>query len=70
MSEVSHESLEACAASGRAGLWAGPWRLFDGQKIHQWKINDVSFDEAFRNALRGSALILSGNGEPYSRPSP
>lgn len=44
--------------------WLAEWGLFDGQKIHHWKIDGVSFDEAFRNALRGSALILSGNGEP------
>lgn len=47
-----------------ASGWLAEWGLFDGQKIHRWKINGVSFDEAFRNALRGSALILSGNGEP------
>jgi hypothetical protein len=48
---------------GAAG-WVAEWRLFDGQRLHQWTIKDVSFDEAFRNALRGAALILSGNGEP------
>jgi hypothetical protein len=44
--------------------WAAEWRLFDGREIHAWKIKDVSFDDAFRNALQGSALILSGNGKP------
>jgi hypothetical protein len=47
-----------------ASGWIAEWGLFDGQKIHQWKIKDVSFDDAFRSALRGSALIMSGNGEP------
>lgn len=47
-----------------ASGWMAQWRLFDGQKIHEWTVKDVSFDDAFRNALRGSALILSGNGEP------
>jgi uncharacterized protein len=44
--------------------WVAEWKLFDGKDIHAWKIKDVSFDDAFRNALWGSALILSGNGEP------
>lgn len=44
--------------------WAAEWRLYDGKVIHAWKIKDVNFDDAFRNALRGSALVLSGNGEP------
>jgi hypothetical protein len=44
--------------------WAAEWRLFDGKAVHDWKIKDVSFDDAFRSALRGSAQILSGNGEP------
>ena len=44
--------------------WEAEWRLFDGRANHDWKIKDVNFDDAFRNALRGSAQILSGNGEP------
>jgi hypothetical protein len=44
--------------------WAAEWKLFDGKEIHRWQIKGVNFDDAFRNALRGSALILSGNGEP------
>jgi len=44
--------------------WAAEWRLHDAKKDHEWKITDVNFDDAFRNALRGSAQILSGNGEP------
>lgn len=44
--------------------WAAEWRLQDGKAAHDWTIKDVSFDDAFRSALRGSAQILSGNGEP------
>jgi hypothetical protein len=44
--------------------WAAQWRLYDGKTAHDWAIKDVNFDEAFRNALWGSAQILSGNGEP------
>src|SRR5262245_46930297 len=48
--------------------WAAEWKLFDGSQIHAWKIQDVSFDDAFRDALWGAALVLSGNGEPASLP--
>lgn len=48
---------------GRLG-WAARWRLFDDRGVQIWEIKDVNFDDAFRNALRGSALILSGNGDP------
>jgi hypothetical protein len=44
--------------------WAAEWKLFDGKEMHRWTIKGVNFDDAFRNALRGSALILSGSGEP------
>lgn len=44
--------------------WTAEWRLFDGKETKGWKIKDVNFDDAFRNALRGSAQILSGNGVP------
>jgi uncharacterized protein len=44
--------------------WAAEWQLYDGKAIHAWKIKDVNFDDAFRNALRGAALILSGSGVP------
>lgn len=44
--------------------WAAEWHLFDGEAVHDWKIKDVNFDDAFRSALRGSALILSGSGRP------
>jgi hypothetical protein len=29
-------------------------------------VRGVSFDDAFRNALRGAAQVLSGNGQPDS----
>lgn len=45
-------------------VWAAEWQLFDGKAVHAWQIKDVNFDDAFRDALRGSALILSGNGTP------
>lgn len=46
--------------------WIAEWSLdFDG-KPYRWRISGVSFDDAFRNALRGAAQVLSGNGEPAS----
>ncbi len=43
--------------------WIADWRLNDG-KNHRWGIRRVTFDEAFRNAVRGISQVLSGNGEP------
>ena len=44
--------------------WVAQWKLFDDKAVHAWTVKDVNFDDAFRNALRGSALVLSGTGEP------
>jgi hypothetical protein len=29
-----------------------------------WSVSGANYDEAFRNAVRGAARALSGNGEP------
>jgi hypothetical protein len=45
--------------------WVATWRLADkGGRAYRWQVHGVSFDEAFRVAIRGSAQILSGNGAP------
>jgi hypothetical protein len=45
--------------------WIGHWTLTDDQgRGHRWEVRGVNFDQAFRNAVRGAAQILSGNGEP------
>ncbi len=44
--------------------WAADWQLYENAKWHHWQIRNVNFDEAFRNAMSGTAQILSGNGEP------
>ena len=44
--------------------WIATWRLRSGGEVHEWRVSGVSFDEAFRNALRGAAQVLSGNGRP------
>ncbi|RRI00971.1 DUF2066 domain-containing protein [Mesorhizobium tamadayense] len=44
--------------------WIADWRLADRGKTYQWQVRGVSFDEAFRVAVKGAAQILSGNGQP------
>jgi len=44
--------------------WIADWRLADHGKTYRWQVRGVSFDEAFRVAIRGSAQILSGHGQP------
>ena len=44
--------------------WIADWRLAMGGKTYSWQVRGVSFDEAFRVAIRGAAQILSGNGQP------
>jgi uncharacterized protein len=44
--------------------WIADWRLATGGKSYSWQVRGVSFDEAFRVAMRGAAQILSGNGQP------
>lgn len=44
--------------------WVATWRLAESGREHVWTVRGVSFDEAFRVAVRGAAQILSGNGAP------
>ncbi|MER8466626.1 DUF2066 domain-containing protein [Mesorhizobium sp. M1396] len=44
--------------------WIADWRLAMAGKTYQWQVRGVSFDEAFRVAVKGAAQILSGNGQP------
>ncbi|RUU33604.1 DUF2066 domain-containing protein [Mesorhizobium sp. M6A.T.Ce.TU.002.03.1.1] len=44
--------------------WIADWRLATGGKTYSWQMRGVSFDEAFRVAMRGAAQVLSGNGQP------
>jgi hypothetical protein len=44
--------------------WIADWRLSANGVTHHWGIKGVNFDEAFRNAIRGTAQLLSGNGQP------
>lgn len=44
--------------------WIADWRVAMAGKTYHWQVRGVSFDEAFRVAIRGAAQILSGNGQP------
>jgi hypothetical protein len=42
--------------------WIANWRLAVNGRGHRWSVSGVNYDEAFRNAVRGAARVLSGNG--------
>jgi uncharacterized protein len=44
--------------------WIASWRLDADGESFQWQISGVGFDDAFRNAMAGTAQILSGHGQP------
>jgi hypothetical protein len=44
--------------------WIADWRLAMAGKTWRWQVRGVSFDDAFRVAMRGAAQVLSGNGQP------
>ena len=44
--------------------WIADWHMNSNGAKHHWHIEGVNFDAAFRNALAGTAQILSGNGAP------
>jgi hypothetical protein len=52
------------AWSDAARGWIAMWRLDTHGKRYRWQISGVSFDDAFRDAMRNAARILSGNGAP------
>ncbi len=44
--------------------WIADWTIASEGKTYRWEVRGVSFDDAFRNAIRGVAQVLSGNGQP------
>lgn len=44
--------------------WVCDWTLASGDETYRWQDKGVGFDDAFRNAMRGAAQILSGHGQP------
>ncbi len=46
--------------------WAAAWTLAWAGQQRAWTVHGVGFDEAYRNALAGTAAALSGHGPPKS----
>jgi hypothetical protein len=44
--------------------WVAEWQLTSEGRTYGWQLRGVSFDDAFRSAMRGAAQILSGHGPP------
>jgi len=44
--------------------WVATWNLEASGRRYRWSVRGVNYDEAFRNAVRGAALVLSGSGKP------
>jgi hypothetical protein len=44
--------------------WVAAWSIEASGRSYRWSVSGVNYDEAFRNAVRGAARVLSGNGEP------
>jgi uncharacterized protein len=43
--------------------WVASWK-FEANGRYRWSVSGVNYDEGFRNAVRGAARVLSGNGKP------
>ena len=44
--------------------WVATWSLRANGRRFRWSVSGLNYDEAFRNAVRGAARVLSGNGGP------
>ena len=44
--------------------WVATWNLDASGRRYRWSVRGVNYDEAFRNAVRGAARVLSGSGKP------
>jgi hypothetical protein len=44
--------------------WIGNWHVRWHGADHQWGISGVNYDAAFRDIVRGVALLASGRGPP------
>ncbi len=50
--------------SDAAQGWIGSWQLAWHGRIHAWAVRGVSYDEAFRDLVRGAERVLSGQARP------
>lgn len=44
--------------------WLAEWKFEQAGTTWRWAVRGVSFDEAFRNAMKGVLQIVSGHGQP------
>jgi hypothetical protein len=44
--------------------WVAHWSIDARGRRYRWSVSGVNYDEAFREAVRGAARVLSGNGKP------
>ena len=44
--------------------WVATWSLDASGRRYRWSVRGVNYDEAFRNAVRGAAGVLSGSRKP------
>ncbi len=44
--------------------WVVDWTLRSDGQHYRWQERGINFDEAFRVGVRGTAQVLSGNGQP------
>jgi len=44
--------------------WVATWSLDASGRRYRWSVRGVNYDEAFRNAVRGAARVLSGSRKP------
>jgi hypothetical protein len=44
--------------------WVADWQLATEARTYRWQLRGVSFDDAFRSAMRATAQVLSGHGPP------
>lgn len=61
---AEHALLGSLVWSDEELGWIAEWRISSKGETYAWQVRGVSFDDAFRNAIRGVAQVLSGNGNP------
>ena len=69
----AHQGKRRRPGIGRHVVWSDEARRLDRRmaagragRSYAWQVSGVGFDDAFRNALRGAAQVLSGDGQPDS----
>ena len=63
--EVRAAVRAGASRTARAALgWIARWRAVQESRTKEWELRGVSFDDAFRNAMRGTVQILSAHNTP------